>query len=191
MADNNFMVQSVKFYEFGKHSLWLSIVHNKQWNRYSLDITRKFTNTKDGATKEGSCSNYLNLSATKALVDQLPLACQLAKSLQDKQGVKIYNLFSLIIEICYTFLHRSCASDRKSLDRWSIRRHCRSRRHRSLEYRQLCHGWMPTHSRWSKSARIWESRRHSWTPVCFILLPSYKQTSCKRRSRNHAKPSPA
>ena len=27
------------------------------------------------------------------------------------------------------------------------------------------------HSRWSKSARIWESRRRSWTPVCFILFP--------------------
>ena len=51
MADNNFILQSVKFYEFGKNSLWLGIVHNKQWNRYSLDITRKFTYTKDGETK--------------------------------------------------------------------------------------------------------------------------------------------
>ena len=48
MADNNFIVQSVKFYEFGKNTLWLSIVRNKQCNRYSLDITRKFTYTKDG-----------------------------------------------------------------------------------------------------------------------------------------------
>ena len=81
MADNNSIVQSVKFYEFGKNSLWLSIVHNKQWNRYSLDITRKFTNTRDGETKEGSCNTYLNLTATKALVEQLPLAYQLAKNL--------------------------------------------------------------------------------------------------------------
>ena len=81
MADNNSIVQSVKFYEFGKNSLRLSIVHNKQWNRYSLDITRKFTYTKDGETKEGSCSTSLNLSATKALVEQLPLVYQLAKSL--------------------------------------------------------------------------------------------------------------
>ena len=66
MADNNSVVQSVKFYEFGKNSLWLSIVHNKQWNRYSLDITGKFTNTKDGETKEGSCSTYLNLTAKKS-----------------------------------------------------------------------------------------------------------------------------
>ena len=69
MADNNFVVQSVKFYEFGKNSLWLIIAHNKQWNRYSLDITRKFSYTKDGETKEGSCSTYLNPSAAKALVN--------------------------------------------------------------------------------------------------------------------------
>ena len=68
MADNNSIVQSVKFYEFGKNSLWLSIVYDKQCNRYLLDITRKFTYTKDGETKQGSCSTYLNLSATKALV---------------------------------------------------------------------------------------------------------------------------
>ena len=191
MADNNSIVQSVQFYEFGKNSLWLSIVHNKQWNRYSLDITRKFIYTKDGETKEGSCSTYLNLSATKALVEQLPLAYQLAKSLQDNQGVEIYNLFSLILQICYTFPHRSGASYRNRLDRWSVRRHCRNRRHRSLEYRQLCSRRMPTHSRWSKSARIWESRRRSWTPVCFILRPSLKQASSKRRSPDHAKPSPA
>ena len=42
MADNYSTVQSVKFYEFGKNSYWLGIVNNKQWNRYSLDITRKF-----------------------------------------------------------------------------------------------------------------------------------------------------
>ena len=113
----------------------------------------------------------------------------LAKSLQYNQGVKIYNLFSQIFEICYYFPHKSGASNRKRLDRWSVRRHCRSRRYCSLEYRQLCHGRMPTHSRWSKSARIWESRRQSWTPVCFILRPSFKQTSFKLWSRDHAKTS--
>ena len=80
MADYNFIVQSVNLYEFGKNSLCLSIVHNKQWNRFSLDITRKFTYTKDGETKEGSCSTYLNLTAAKALVDQLPLAYQIDKN---------------------------------------------------------------------------------------------------------------
>ena len=74
MAENNSIVQCVKFYEFGKNSLWLSIVHNKQWNRYLLDITRKCTYTNNGETNKGSCSTYLNLTATKALVEQLPLA---------------------------------------------------------------------------------------------------------------------
>ena len=154
MADNNFVVQSVKFYEFGKNSLWLSIVHNKQWNKFSLDITRQFSYIKDGEPKEGSSSTYLNLTAANALVDQLPLAYQLAKKLQDNQRVEIYNIFCLISEICYTFLHRSAASNRERLCRWSARRHCRSRRLRRLEYRQLCPGRMRTHSRWSRSARI-------------------------------------
>ena len=126
MADNSSVVQSVKFYEFSKNSLLLSIVHNKQWNRYSVDITRKFTYTKDGETKEGSSSTYLNLTAAKALVDELILADQLAKNLQNNQGVGIYNIICLISEICYTFSHRSAPSDREGLDRWSARKHCRS-----------------------------------------------------------------
>ena len=192
MADNNSVLQSVKFYKFEKNWLWLSIVHNKQWNRYSLDITRKFTYTTNGETKEGASSTYLNLTAAKALVDQLPLAYKLAKYLQDNQGVKIYNIFSRIFEICYTLPHRSAASDRERLGRWSARGNCRSRRHRSLEYRKLCAGRMRTHSRWSRSARIWESRRRSWTPVCLILWrPSFKRTFCERLSRDHAKPPPA
>ena len=69
MANYNYVVQSIKCYEFNKNSLWLSIVHIKLWNRYSLDITRKFRYTKDGETKEGSCSTYLNLIAAKAIVD--------------------------------------------------------------------------------------------------------------------------
>ena len=71
MADNNSVVQSVKFYEFNNNSLWLSIVHNTQWNRFSLDITRKFSYTQDGKIKEGFSTIYLNLTATKALVDKL------------------------------------------------------------------------------------------------------------------------
>ena len=161
MSYYNSVVQSIKFYEFNKTSLWLSIVHNTLWNRYSLDITRKFSFTKDGETKEGSCSTYLNLIAAKALVDQLPLAYQLATKLQDNQGVEIYNIFYLISKICYTFLHRSPAIDSEGLGRWSARGPYRSRRHRSLEDRQRCAGWMRTQSRWSRSARISESRRRS------------------------------
>ena len=51
--------------------------------------------------------------------------------------MEIYNIFCLISKICYTFLYRSTASDCERFWRWSARRHCRSGRHRSLEYRQL------------------------------------------------------
>ena len=71
MADNNSVVHRVKFYEFGKNSLWLSIVHNKQLNKYSLEISRKFSYINDGKTKEGSSTIYLNLTAATSLVDQL------------------------------------------------------------------------------------------------------------------------
>ena len=100
MADNNSVVQSVKFYKFGNNSLWLNIVHNKQWNKYLLDITRKFTFTKDDETKEDASSAYINLTAAKALVDQLSLAYKLAKNFQDNQSVEIYNIFCLISETC-------------------------------------------------------------------------------------------
>ena len=59
MADNYFSVQSVKFYKFWKNSYRLGIVYNKQWNRYLLDITRKFNYTKNGETKEGFCTTLL------------------------------------------------------------------------------------------------------------------------------------
>ena len=110
MVDNNFLVKSVKFYKVDKNSLWLSIVHNKQLNRYLVDITGKFNYTKDGNTKEGSSTIYLNLIAAKALIDQLLLAYQLAKSFQDNEIAKIYNIFCLIFEICFIFQNRSVAS---------------------------------------------------------------------------------
>ena len=81
MANNFSVVQSVKFYEFGTNSLWLYMVNNTQWNRYSLDITRKLSYTKDGETNEGSCSTYLNLTSANSLIKQLSLAYQLTKNL--------------------------------------------------------------------------------------------------------------
>ena len=86
--------------------MWLNIVHNKQWNRYSLDITRKFSYTKDGETIESYFTIYLNFTAAKALVDQLPLAYQLAKNLQDNKDVEIYNIFCLFSKICYNLFHK-------------------------------------------------------------------------------------
>ena len=117
IAENNFVVQRGKWYEFAKNSLWLRIVYNKKWNEYLLDITHQFTYTKDGESKEDSCITYFNLTAAKTLVYQFPLAYQLAINLQNNHGVEIYNLFCLISEIFYTFPHRSGASYRKRLGR--------------------------------------------------------------------------
>ena len=100
MADNNSVVQRVMFYELVKNSLWLSKVHNKKRNRFLLDITRKFSYTKDEKTKEGRSTIYLKLTATKALVDQLSLAYQFTKNIQDNQGAELYNKCCLISEIC-------------------------------------------------------------------------------------------
>ena len=49
-------------------------------------------------------------------------------------------------------------------------------RDRSLEDRQRCAGWMQTHSRWSRFASIWKSRKRSWTPVCLKLRSSFQRT---------------
>ena len=62
-------VQNVEFNEFEKKSYRLSIVYNKQYNRYLLEITRKFNYTINNETKEGFCKTYLNFTAAKKLVD--------------------------------------------------------------------------------------------------------------------------
>ena len=154
MAHNNSILQSVKLYKLGINSLWLSIVHHKQWNKYLLDITQKLTYTKDGKTKDSYCSTYLYLIAANALVNQLLLVYQLSKNLQNKTGVYIYNTFCLICKICYLFLHNSATSYRERLGKKWARWHCRSRRNSSLKYRQLCPKQMQTYSRLSRSARI-------------------------------------
>ena len=75
MSDyNSNVVQSNKCYKLNKNLLWLSIVHNKLSNKYSLDITVKFSYAKDGVSKEGYCSAHLNLIAAIAFVDQLAVA---------------------------------------------------------------------------------------------------------------------
>ena len=111
MAETFSTVQSVKFDEIGSNSYWIGIVFNKQWEKYYLDIRRKYTYTKDGQSKEGSTSTYFNLTAAAALVDQLSGVYQFAKNLQDNQGVAIYRLSCLIFKILYTFSHRQTASD--------------------------------------------------------------------------------
>ena len=113
MAERLSAMQSVKFYEFGSNSYWIVVVFNKQWEKYYLNITRKYTYIKNGQSKEGSTSNNLHLTAAAALVDQLPGVYQFAKNLQDNQGVEIYKLSCLISKILYTFPHKQTACDRE------------------------------------------------------------------------------
>ena len=113
MAERFSAVQSVKFYEFGSNSYWIGVVFNKQWAKYYLDITRKYTYTKDRQSKEGSTSTYLNLTAAAALVDQLAGVYQFAKNLQDNQFVAINRLSCLNFKILFIFPHRQTASDSK------------------------------------------------------------------------------
>ena len=80
-------MQSIKIYEFGRNSYWLGVVYNKQWERYYLDITRKFTYNMDGQTNEGFATTYLNLTAAAELVKQLPGADQFEKRIFRKTKV--------------------------------------------------------------------------------------------------------
>ena len=66
---SNCVVQIVKLYIFGKNSLWLNIVHNKQFNSDSLDFTRKLRNINDDTPNKVFCSIYFILTAVKTLVD--------------------------------------------------------------------------------------------------------------------------
>ena len=111
MAKRFSAVHSVKLYEFCSNSYWISVVFNKQWEKYYLDITRKYTYTKDGQLKERSIITYVNLTAAAALVDKLPGVYQFATNLQANQGVAINRLSCLNSKILYTFPHRQTASD--------------------------------------------------------------------------------
>ena len=113
MAENFSTVQSVKFYKFSSNSFWNCVVFNKQWEKYYLYITRKYTYIKDGQYKEVSTNSYLIITATAALLDQLPGAYRFAKNLQHNQGVKFYRLICLICKTLYKFPHKPTASDSK------------------------------------------------------------------------------
>ena len=52
IAYSYFVLQNVMFYDFSKHSLWQSIIHNNQSNKFSFDITRKFSYTNKGEINE-------------------------------------------------------------------------------------------------------------------------------------------
>ena len=73
------ILQNVKFYEYRKTSIWLAVVYNKQWKKYSIHLTRKYSYIKDGETKVESNTIFLPLSADAGLIG--PDICDLHKIL--------------------------------------------------------------------------------------------------------------
>ena len=90
MVDNFSTVNSIKLFEFGRNSYWFGVVYEKQWERYYLDITRKFNQNKNGQAIKSIATTYLNLTAAAELVKQLPGVYQFAKNFQENQSVEIY-----------------------------------------------------------------------------------------------------
>ena len=101
MASENVMVQSVKFYETATAIFTLDVVYNKEWKKHSLHLTRNYSYTKDGVTKQGENTIFLNLSCAASLLTRLGPALQLAKRLEEENGVKMYRLFTLIFIILF------------------------------------------------------------------------------------------
>ena len=94
MASSNNFIQSVKFYESGTTSFVLAVVFNSQWKKYSLHLTRNYSYTEDGVTKQGSNTIFLPITCAAALLGQLEPAYRFAKQLEEQEGVEIYRIFT-------------------------------------------------------------------------------------------------
>ena len=70
--------------------MWLAIVFNNKWKKYSIHITRNYSYIKEGKTKQGSNTIFLPLSASAALIAQLTPAYQYAKQLEEESGMEIF-----------------------------------------------------------------------------------------------------
>ena len=53
MATEYNIIQFEKFYESRSTSFSLVLRFNKQWKKYSLHLTRNYSYTQDGVTKQG------------------------------------------------------------------------------------------------------------------------------------------
>ena len=78
MASENNIVQNVKFYESGTTSVVLAVVFNSKWKKHSIHLTRNYSYTEDGATKQGSSTIFLSLTCAAALIGQLEPAYRFA-----------------------------------------------------------------------------------------------------------------
>ena len=95
MATQNNIVQKVKFYEYRNTSMWLAVVYNNQWKKYSIHLTRTFSYMKDGETKQGSNTIFLPLSAAAALIGQLVPAYQYSKQLEEENSMEFYKFYQI------------------------------------------------------------------------------------------------
>ena len=88
MANQEDIIQNTMFYEYKISSMWLAVVFNKQWKKYSIHLTRKYSYIKDGETKLGFNTIFLPLTAAAGLIGQLFPAYQFANQMEEENGIK-------------------------------------------------------------------------------------------------------
>lgn len=70
--------------------MWLAIVYNKMWKKYSIHTTRNFSYNKNGAQNKGLTHVCLPLSASDSPNVQLSLIYQYAKQLKEEGAMKMF-----------------------------------------------------------------------------------------------------
>ena len=71
MANQEEIIQITKFYKYKNSFLWLAVVFNKQWKKYSIPLIRKYSFFKDGETKQNTTTIFLSLTVAAGLIGQL------------------------------------------------------------------------------------------------------------------------
>ena len=94
MALKKVVFQRVKFFETCTALFTLEVVYNKEWKKHSLHLTRNYSYIKDGVTKQIENTIFLNLSCAASLLTHLGRAHQLAKRLEQENGLEIYILLA-------------------------------------------------------------------------------------------------
>ena len=92
MANQEDIIQNTIFYEYKNSSMWLAIVFNKHWKKYSIHLTTKYSYIKDGEAKLGTNTIFLPFTAAGGLIGQLFPAYQFAKQLEEENGIKKINI---------------------------------------------------------------------------------------------------
>ena len=88
MANQEDIIQNTKFYEYKNSFMWLAVVFKKQWKKYSIPLTRKYSFINNGETKQGTTTIFLPLTTSAGLIGQLVSAYQFAKQLEEENGIE-------------------------------------------------------------------------------------------------------